>query len=436
MNRAEYEHTLHDLLGITTSLRHLLPEDSLSGGFDTLSRALETSGTHLVSYQKAADLALEAALPAKPWPSETIRLTGREYFDQRLPVHQKNIRPWVRFDGDAIVLHATLYKHMSPQTPKVMVDGRYRVRASVRPVNWESKTMTVLAGKIRPDRFAHQKLEHMVELFDVPANGSRVIELELDLPAGEQIYLEPYGLIQFSQMKKEKGLDSVPADYAGPGLAVDWIELEGPIDRERGWAVLYRDFPRIARTERDSRNRGNPPSDAWKKERKFVLVPYSNAPKVDAEKLIRQFLPLAFRRSVDEELVRYFVSFVHQRLDAGEPFDVAMRAGYKAILCSPHFLFYPEKPGKLDDHAVAARLARFLWNSLPDEELRQAADAGNLSESAVLRAQAERMQADPKARRFRESFAGQWHAKCRNRRSKKNSPPPPCQFPGFLFTPN
>jgi hypothetical protein len=94
--------------------------------------------------------------------------------------------------------------------------------------------------------------------------------------------------------------------------------------------------------------------------------------------------------------------------------------GYKAILSSPHFLVFTE-PGlasaadgvnlrspKLDDHAIANRLSYFLWTGPPDETLLAAAARGELTRPEPLRAQVERMLADPKAHRFTENFTGQW----------------------------
>jgi hypothetical protein len=92
----------------------------------------------------------------------------------------------------------------------------------------------------------------------------------------------------------------------------------------------------------------------------------------------------------------------------GEDFASAMRAGYKAILCSPHFLMLTEDPGALGDYALAARLAQFLWSSLPDDELFAVAAKGDLRQPAVLRAQTERMLKDRRAARFAQSFTGQW----------------------------
>ena len=85
-----------------------------------------------------------------------------------------------------------------------------------------------------------------------------------------------------------------------------------------------------------------------------------------------------------------------------------MLSAYTAVLASPGFVFVEEKPGRLDDHALATRLALFLWNSIPDDTLRALADRGELSKPDVLRAQAERMLDDPKSRRFVEAFTDYW----------------------------
>ncbi len=116
------------------------------------------------------------------------------------------------------------------------------------------------------------------------------------------------------------------------------------------------------------------------------LIAQSQDPKSDADRLIRAFLPLAFRRPASEAQAAHYVQIVHDQLDQGETFVDAMRTGYKAILCSPYFLNYVEQPGRLDDYAVAARLSRFLWNSLPDAELSDVAAKGSLSKPEVLRA--------------------------------------------------
>jgi len=75
---------------------------------------------------------------------------------------------------------------------------------------------------------------------------------------------------------------------------------------------------------------------------------------------------------------------------------------------SPEFLFRNEKPGRLDDFALASRLSYFLWSTMPDEELLTLAGQCKLAKPDTLRRQVERMLKDPKATAFTEQFAGQW----------------------------
>ena len=78
------------------------------------------------------------------------------------------------------------------------------------------------------------------------------------------------------------------------------------------------------------------------------------------------------------------------------------------IMVSPDFLFLRERPGKLDDFALASRLSYFLWSTMPDEELLTLAEQKKLSQADTLRRQVERMLKDPKAAAFTENFVGQW----------------------------
>jgi Protein of unknown function (DUF1592)/Protein of unknown function (DUF1588)/Protein of unknown function (DUF1585) len=102
------------------------------------------------------------------------------------------------------------------------------------------------------------------------------------------------------------------------------------------------------------------------------------------------------------------LALIHAQLDAGVGFAESMIAGYTAALTSPGFLVLEEKPGPLDDYALAARLAFFLWNSPPDATLRALADRGELRQPGVLRRETERMLSDPKSQRFVEAFLDYW----------------------------
>jgi hypothetical protein len=77
-------------------------------------------------------------------------------------------------------------------------------------------------------------------------------------------------------------------------------------------------------------------------------------------------------------------------------------------LQAPQFLYLleqralPAEPTStsvgLTGHELASRLSYFLWNTMPDQELLQAAESGTLAEVSALEAQARRMMASPRAR--------------------------------------
>lgn len=90
------------------------------------------------------------------------------------------------------------------------------------------------------------------------------------------------------------------------------------------------------------------------------------------------------------------------------PFIRAMRDGYAAMLCSPQFLYLKESPGTLGGFGLASRLSYFLWSSMPDGELMEAARSGKLSEPEELERQVERMLSDPKAAAFIRHFPSAW----------------------------
>lgn len=414
MNRREYETTMHDLLGIALPLQEMLPEDNPQHGFDTVSNGLETSATHLLRYQQAADAAISEALPAWPVSNSTVRLSGRQWLESRPPPNRAGTEPFVRFEGDTLILCAQLYKHGSIHTPHTPIAGRYRFKASVRALNNQGKPIPVLIGRISSDRFAHEKLQHILDIQDAADGKNRIIEIETILPKGEQVYLEGIGLTFFHELEKQRNKKPVDDQYPGPGLAVEWIELTGPLDAGLGYKRMFGNLEAVPSRYVEDTIAGKKVNDNWRKWpvpgefSKYPLTAISHNPIPDAEKLLKNFMERAFRRPPGPDQVAHFLNIVRNQLQQGDPFDEAMRVAYKGILCSPYFLNYVERPGILDDHALAARLARFLWNSMPDDELSSLAMQGELHKPEILRAQTERMLADKKATRFARSFSDQW----------------------------
>lgn len=138
---------------------------------------------------------------------------------------------------------------------------------------------------------------------------------------------------------------------------------------------------------------------------------------------LHQFASRAWRRPLADPEKQTLASFYRERLKQGLDRESAVREGVVRVLVSPHFLFKAEtipspetltnapNPGgdlPLTSWELASRLSYFVWSSIPDWELRKAAEDGSLLKPEVLAAQAKRLLKDPRAGALAEEFAGQW----------------------------
>jgi hypothetical protein len=206
-----------------------------------------------------------------------------------------------------------------------------------------------------------------------------------------------------------------------PSVAFRWMEVEGPLYDEAttaGYRLLFGDLP-LRETEKggvtipsiargDRREGGRNAGQRVVPLEETAVEVVSTNPRQDAGRLLRAFVARAYRRPVSDADVQRFVALFDDRTKAGLSFTEAMIASYTAVLASPGFVFLDEKPGPLDDHALATRLALFLWNSEPDAALRARAARGELRRPEVLRAETERLLASPKSHRFVEAFLDYW----------------------------
>jgi hypothetical protein len=126
------------------------------------------------------------------------------------------------------------------------------------------------------------------------------------------------------------------------------------------------------------------------------------------DKLVHRFATRAFRRPVTDSQSAPYRQIAAKSLQEGDSVLEALRAAYRAILCSPRFLTFIEAPGPLDDHAIASRLSFALWCSMPDQELLELANQKKLHEPQILTQQVERLLSHAKAKRFIASFTDQW----------------------------
>ena len=368
LNRIEYENTVRDLFNVDVSVRDMLPEDTISHGFDNVGAALNVSPVLIERYLEAADAVLNAAVA--PVHSEESQTERFDLYDS-LPKwflagawKQEEGVILFRSGGDSA---SDLRKFRAP------APGLYRFRISASAHN--SDTPLPMAALLGNFVVSGNPTRHL-GYFDAPPGQTGVIEFEEKLLAkNDTIKVTPVAL-PFVYLKQE-----TMQGYPGPGLHIDWMEVEGPLPEK--W-----------------------PTESYR--RVYGDVNPETATLADAESLLKKLLPRAFRRPIQPGEDRAYTNLVAAALNSGQTFEEAFRIGIKAVLTSPKFLYLRESKGPLDDHALASRLSYFLWSTMPDETLLSLAEKQELNQPQTLRAQVERMLQHPKAKAFTENFTGQW----------------------------
>ena len=385
LNRTEYENTVRDLLGVHVELKDMLPADSSASGFDNVADALHVSSFLMDKYLEGAEKSLNAAianLPQPPIIKKRYNLTETH----QVKVSSESV--YRRLD-DAVVCFSSSHWNAVSLSPFYPPDaGKYRFRISASSFQNGAKPITY---RLDAGRMGMVGNSHLVGYIDAPADKPAVFEFVDQLESRATIRIMPYALAGAGTVHK------IGADkYEGPGLAVQWIEVEGPL--HDAWPPeshrrIFGDLPQKSA-----------PSYNFSKRVEVT----SKDPEADAARIVRSFARRAFRRAVTEDDIKPFMKLVRTRLDEKNTFEQAVRVGLMGVMVSPDFLFLREKAGKLDDFALASRLSYFLWSTMPDEELLALAEQKKLSEPATLRDQVERMLKDGKAKAFTENFVGQW----------------------------
>ena len=383
LNRVEYENTVRDLLGIDIELQALLPLDGSADGFDNVGEALHVSSFLMEKYLEAADKALSVAIANGPKPP----LVKKRYSLKDQHHVKVSTESVYRKLGETVVLFSSspwnavnLYQFYPPDR------GKYRFRISASAIQSDGKPVTY---RIDAGPMLMGTKSHLVGYFDAPADKPAILEFRQHLEARSTIRIHPYRLARAQEVHK------IGADkFTGPGLSVQWVESEGP---------LHNIWP----PESHRRIFGDLPQTPAPKNRERVEVVSKNS-EADAERILRTFARRAFRRAVTDDDIKPFLTLVKGRLAKKYTFEEAVRVGLTAVMVSPDFLFLRERPGKLDDFALASRLSYFLWSTMPDEELVSLAEEKKLGEPKILRLQVERMLKHPKAAAFTENFVGQW----------------------------
>ncbi len=389
LNRTEYQNAIRDLLALDIDATALLPNDEPSHGFDNVTVG-NLSPTLLDRYVSAAQKIARLALgsPRKTPGGETFRLRAdltQEEHIEGLPLGTRgggNFPYVFAQDGDyEIQIRLARDRNeqveglKKPHEVEVLIDGERVGLFTVKPPGSDKNAEAV---------DAHLKFRVAVKAgphdlgVTFPKNPSVLFETER----------QPY-LAHFNMHRHPR---SVPALYqvsiTGP------YDAKGPGDTPSRRKIFGESATATATT----------PADAASQETR-------------AREILTPLLRRAYRRSVTEADLRKPLRFFREGSAAGAGFESGIESALSAILVSPRFLFRveadpvdlpPATAYRISDLELASRLSFFLWSSLPDDALLDAAERGDLREPKILEQQVRRMLADARSQNLVTNFAAQW----------------------------
>ncbi len=412
LNRAEYNNTMRDLLGIDIRPADGFPADTAAFGFDNISDALNLTPALLENYVDAAERVVRTALfgperrkPAAIHYSAPVRINetrGKSTLTKDL----------LNYDLTGLsTLHSAHFIHRFP------VDAEYNFRLVLnghRPNQSEP---------VHPALFIDGKL---IKEFEVDATDleGQIVEVRARVTAGEHLLSESY-------LKTYHGL---PPSYNGPEPSkrppVPLISARGKLSekdietlRKYGTKIKTDAIETRVDNRFESLDVGGPFNQATAASpgslRKIYVCGHVAGKHTDAcaRKILTSFASRAFRRPVTAKEVDQFIGYVTLARKQGDSFEEGIATALQAVLVSPNFLYRIEhdRPAPAGNASVpisryelASRLSYFLWSSMPDAELLRAAGQGTLQQPAVMDAQVKRMLRDPKSFALVENFAGQW----------------------------
>ena len=383
LNRIEYQTSVHSLLGVDIPLTRYIPEDATQDGFANVAEAQQMSYHLLQKYLEAADAALDEAFDRALKTTEPTRmdLSPEEFADGGDGNNDRG--PWFR-DNFGITFSSTQSYHGRMRETTVPESGWYRIRLSAHAIDppeghgvWTSVRSGVCYAKA-PSMFwigsFEATEEPQIHEFTAWIEGSHMLEIR---PADYTL----------KRMGARFITEETLTDPTLAKVALDWIEIERIYKGPKPAALRKLLFGELV--VEDSQ-----------------LI--TKQPKRDLEALMVRFATKAFRRPVTKRELRPYVKLAQETFKDNLPFIESVRAGYRAILCSPRFFYFNEPVGKLDDYNVASRLSYFLWGTPPDDKLLELAANKRLTNPRVLEAQVDRMLDDSKSQAFIKNFSDQW----------------------------
>ncbi len=403
LNRTEYANAVRDLLALEIDGRSLLLADEPDQqGFDNVASVLSVSPALLESYLSAASTVSRLAVGDRSINPvvDTFKIPTALVQDDRtseaLPFGSRGgtaIRYHFPLDGEytvKVVLKRQLYLYLmgmgEPHQIDVRLDGVLIKRFTV---GGEGKGLTA------PESFAgNTQGEPEWEVYMHTADAG--LEVRVPVKAGTREvgvsfvrkYREPEGVLQPPQ----RGFARTTNELYDGDPAVDAVSIGGP-------------YQGIGAVDTPSRRKV------------FVCRPTDSASEEPcAKKILSTLARRAYRRPVADAEVQTLLGFYRAgRAESG--FDAGIQLGLRRILAAPSFLFRIERepadiapgtPYRLSDVDLASRLSFFLWSSIPDAELLDAAVRGRFKDPAVLEQQVRRMLRDSRSQALVDNFANQW----------------------------
>ena len=394
LTRAAYGNAVRDLLGFPVDVETLLPADITSDGFDNVSDTLKTSPLLLERY-----LTVGLRVAAMAVGDTKLSPRATEY-KPRLDLSQN---AWV--EGLPYGTRGGLtVDHYFP------TDAQYEIR----PELWRATGSTVRGVEGFETPFELQILidgavVHTAKIGgqddDALSNrdiGSAVTQVGERLPVR----------LPVSAGLHRVGVTFVMKSFALEQKILDPREADLPIGNDAyGWPIITRV---LVAGPYQSTGPGDTPTRAAL----FTCRPgASTSDTACADEILDRLALRAYGRPLSDHDRQTLRDLYARGSDDGRDFEAGIELGLARILSGPEFLLYH---GLTEDDAVsgsrnqddgvtlASRLALFLWNSIPDDALREDAIAGRLRDPKVLEAEVRRMLADPRADTLVTDFAEQW----------------------------
>jgi mono/diheme cytochrome c family protein len=400
LTREEYVNSVRDLIGVEYDASDPggLLEDPEWNGFERIGSVLTLSPTHIEKYMKAAEIVLDEAYPEKPIeyleasvPAATVR-EGRPYYEE---YKEQGLLDKVRY---LMVTSGEQYRYSNPYRDglKFPGPGIYEISyklSGLKPENKPAPRLQVYEHKL--DRILFE--QDIIAPEDQPTTitfrthfpdvrGPNIHVLNLTGPPRHPVSTATSNIPFINLQRRRAPWQVKVTDQEGnpryPMLILDSITFKGPI---------------VTELEKQRR-------DAYMAKEETLEA---------ATQGLATMARNAFRRPLYVGELDTYTNIVKSELEAGEKFKDAVKSAMTAILCSKSFLFLSEgnedaERHTLNDWEIASRLSYLLWSTMPDDELFGLAEKGKLQDKAVLNQQFQRLLADSRADRFKDSFSKQW----------------------------